>query len=201
MNRNHLILIAHLFLLQVHAKNTKDQAPVLGGPCQGCELVYVGMPKQLKSDSRIVGQGEKGEPLVLSGMVYDLIGKPASGIIIYAYQTNAEGLYPYGKTKHGQLRGWAITDPQGLYRFETIRPGAYPGRDTLQHIHLHVIEPDKGTYYIDDVTFDDDPLLTQQKTQTKTCRGGCGSSTPVRNTQGVWYIKRDIFLGKNIPDY
>lgn len=197
MIRSKLILIIHSLLLLTCANSITAQVPVIGGSCQGCELVFVDMPKQLKSHSRITPLDEPGEPLVLNGRVYKVNGKPASGIIIYAYQTDAEGKYPKSNTNHGQLRGWAVTDDTGLYRFETIRPGAYPRREIPQHIHLHVIEPDKGTYYIDDVTFDDDPLLTKEKRMNQSCRAGCGLSYPKRK-QGVWYVQRDIVLGKNI---
>ena len=52
-------------------------------------------------------------------------GAPAAGIIVYAYQTDATGIYPRGSTRHGRLRGWVRTDEAGRYRFDTIRPGAY----------------------------------------------------------------------------
>ncbi|TDR17408.1 hypothetical protein [Marinicella litoralis] len=201
MNRSHFIIILHSLLFLAYMQNATAQEPVIGGPCQGCELVFIDMPKELKSHSRITPAGEEGEPLILEGIVYNESGKPASGMIIYAYQTDAEGLYPTGKTNHGQLRGWAITDTNGLYRFDSVRPGAYPRRDIPQHIHLHVIEPNKGTYYIDDVTFDDDPLLLQENRNNKACRAGCGVSLPKRNQQGIWHVKRDIYLGKNITDY
>ncbi|PWK53297.1 hypothetical protein [Pleionea mediterranea] len=189
------------FFLMMSFKNLSAQEPVIGGPCQGCELVFVGMPAQLKTSSRIGTADEKGEPLVLSGIVYNSDQTPASDIIVYAYQTDANGKYPSGSTQHGSLRGWAVTDQKGWYQFKTIRPQAYPGRDIPQHIHLHIIEPNKGTYYIDDVTFSDDPLLTAESRQKKTCRGGCGESHPKRNEQGVWYVSRDITLGEAITNY
>ncbi len=198
MIKNILVLIIHTLLLLAYAKSATAEEPVIGGPCQGCELVFVDIPKQLKSHARVTPIGEKGEPLVLDGIVYNANGKLASGIVIYAYQTDAEGNYRKSNTNHGKLRGWAITDDKGSYRFETVRPAAYPGREIPQHIHLHVIEPDKGTYYIDDVTFDDDPLLTQEKRTNKPCRAGCGVSFPKRNNQGVWHVQRNIILGKNI---
>lgn len=190
-----ILIISSLLLICVN--NAIAQEPVIGGPCQGCELVFVGMPNELKSHSRIAPVDEKGEPLVLNGIVYNANGKPASDVIIYAYQTNAEGIYPKSNTNHGKLRGWAITNDKGAYQFKTIRPGAYPNREIPQHIHLHVIETGKGTYYIDDVTFDDDPLLIKENVKTS-CRAGCGLSFPKLDKQGVWNVKRDIALGKNI---
>ena len=189
------------FTLLMCITSISAQEPVIGGPCQGCELVFVDMPVHLKSNSRIAQVGEKGEVLVLSGTVYKQDGMPAGGIIVYAYQTNAKGSYPKGSTSHGKLRGWVLTDQKGRYQFETVRPGAYPGRDVLQHIHLHIIEPNKATYYINSVTFDDDPLLTNEHQQKQSCRGGCGESHPERNELGVWHVRHDITLGEGIPKY
>ena len=94
-----------------------------------------------------------------------------------------------------------MTNQSGEYSFRTVRPKAYPKRDTPQHIHLHVIEPNKGTYYIDDITFDDDPLLSQEYREKANCRGGCGISTPEKDTDGEWKVSRFIVLGRNIPNY
>src|SRR5690606_14499128 len=106
--------------------------PVIGGPCQGCELVFVGMPATLTSTARIAPPEEPGEALVLEGVVRREDGSPAEGIIVYAYHTDAQGIYPPDATMHGRLRGWARTDHAGRYRFETIRPGSYPTGDTSQ---------------------------------------------------------------------
>ena len=90
-------------------------------------------------------------------------------------------------------------DAAGRYRFETIRPGSYPGRDVPQHIHMHVIEPGRATYYIDDVMFADDPKLTAaQRRLLVSGRGGDGIAMPSR-TGGAWHVVRDIALGANIP--
>lgn len=191
-----LIFILFSCLLPVSA-----QEPVIGGPCQGCELVFVGMPTELKTHSRIGPQSVKGEALKLSGVVFKSNGTPAAEIIVYAYQTDNQGHYPKGDTWHGGLRGWAISDAKGHYSFDTIRPKAYPGREIPQHIHLHVIEPNKGTYYIDDVTFDDDPLLTDEDREKTNCRGGCVLSQVTRDQNGAWIVSRDIVLGESIPNY
>ena len=193
-------MILTILFLTVSSAAITD-TPVIGGPCQGCEFVFVGMPLQPITHSRVAPEAEKGEKLYLSGTVINVNGKPVEGIIVYAYQTNNKGVYPQGETWHGQLRGWAITNQNGEYSFRTVRPKAYPTRDTPEHIHLHVIEPNKGTYYIDDVTFDDDPLLTQKYREKASCRGGCGLSKPERDTAGYWKVSRLIVLGQNIPNY
>jgi protocatechuate 3,4-dioxygenase beta subunit len=178
------------------------ETPVIGGPCQGCELALIGMPEDLASSSRIAPEGEPGESMIVEGIVRDADGSPVAGVIVYAYQTSEAGLYPKAATRHGALRGWVRSDAEGRYRFLTIRPGAYPSRDIPEHIHMHVIEAGKGTYYIDDITFSDDPLLTAaRRAQSRSERGGSGESTPQRDDQGTWRVHRDIILGMDIPGY
>lgn len=196
-----LRIIPIAFILLMWLSGVSALEPVIGGPCEGCEYVFSGLPGQLKSNAVIAPAEAKGEALVLQGTVYKSDGAAAVGVIVYAYQTDANGVYPKGSTRHGSLRGWARTDQNGRYSFMTVRPGAYPGRGIPQHIHMHIIEPDKATYYIDDVTFDDDPLLSAEHRQKQNCRGGCGQSHPERNEHGIWHVRRDITLGEAIPGY
>ena len=99
------------------------------------------------------------------------------------------------------MRGWAVSDDQGRYRFDTIRPASYPTRDVPAHIHMHVLEPGCSTYYIDDVMFTDDPLLTPAQRRAHAAgRGGNGIVTPAR-TEGRWQVARDIRLGAGIPGH
>lgn len=187
------------FLLGCPGRATE---PIVGGPCEGCEHVFVGMPERPEAQARIARADEAGEPLIIEGTVRSADGAAADGIIVYAYHTDAGGVYPPGKTAHGRLRGWARTDADGYYRFDTIRPGPYPGRDTPQHVHMHVIEPGKATYYIDDIVFDDDPLLTAaQRRRYGRARGGDGLAHPEKDAHGVWHVRRDITLGEAVPGY
>lgn len=202
-----LILAAALclFLNDVAAL---QREPVTGLPCEGCEAVFEGLPAQLDSRTRIGPASEPGQPMVLRGTVFGQDGKPRKGVVVYAYHTNARGIYPTAarapgpaSRRHGLLRGWALTDAQGRYAFHTIRPAGYPGTDLPQHIHLHVIERGCATYYIDDVLFTDDPRLTaEQIRRHDRKRAGSGIATPMLE-KGAWQVKRDIRLGLNIPGY
>lgn len=195
-------LITTATLAQVHKER------VVGLPCEGCEAVFDGIPAQLNSRARVAPKTEPGPPLVVVGKVLDSNARPRPGVIVYAYQTNSKGIYPESPAvrdpetrRHGTLRAWARTDSSGRYAFDTIRPGSYPGRDVPEHIHMHVIEPGCSTYYIDDITLRDDPKLTpKQVSVVARGRGGNGISTPTRK-DGVWYVTRDIHLGKNIPGH
>jgi predicted acylesterase/phospholipase RssA len=158
--------------------------PVVGLPCEGCEAVFVGLPEGRSWEARIAPVEEAGEPLVVDGVVRRADGTPVPGVVVYAYQTDARGFYPADPDqadrharRHGRLRGWAETDVAGRYRFLTVRPAGYPNTDIPQHIHLHVLELGRCTYFIDDVTFDDDPRLTASQRRRLQGRGGSGSSS------------------------
>ncbi len=142
----------------------------------------------------------------IPGVVYGPDGEPAPGVILYAYQTDATGEYPPAKQytgwarRHGELRAWARTDERGRYRFGTIRPASYPNQSTPAHVHMHVIEPDCCTYYIDSIHFADDPLLDAEARGHLDGRGGSGLVEP-RREDGVWIVERDIRLGQEVPGY
>ncbi len=199
--------IALALVVATSASAQGQREPVVGLPCEGCEAVFEAMPAQLTSRARIVPQSEPGMPMNVAGQVLDASGRPAAGIVVYAYQTDGKGIYPAAPEirdaqarRHGKLRAWVKTDAAGRYSFDTIRPGSYPNSDIPEHIHFHLIEPGCATYYIDDIMFTDDAKLTPGKTARLTHRGGNGVSTPVKK-DGVWAVSRDIHLGKNIPGY
>lgn len=180
---------------------------IIGLPCEGCEGALVGKPAEIAAITRIAPAGEKGQPLQLRGRIVDADGKPAASVVVYGYHTDASGDYPDDAQlrgtparQHGRLRGWARSDTAGNYGFDTIRPAGYPGRRDPEHIHLHIIEPGRCSYYIDDVNFRDDPRL-QASTRQPALRGGGGVAEPVRDANDTWQATRDIVLGKNIADY
>jgi len=190
--------------LSLHASAAEK---IVGLPCEGCEAVFEGLPSALTSRARIANQGERGEPLLIEGTVRNRAGKPQPGVIVYAYQTDATGIYPRdakrtgAAARHGALRGWAVSDAEGRYAFETVRPGGYPGTDIPQHVHMHVIERGRCTYYIDDIVFTDDARLTEaQRKRHDAGRGASGVATPAQRG-GQWRATRDIALGLNVPGY
>ena len=199
--------LAALGLVACAAASTAHE-PVVGLPCEGCEAVFEGRPGHVSSTARIAPESEPGEKLIIEGTVLDAAGKPAPGVVVYAYHTDAKGLYPPDEKapgawsrRHGLLRGWATTDDEGRYRFETIRPASYPNTRNPQHVHMHVIEPGRCTYYIDELLFDDDPLLTADERARQPGRGGTGIVTVSGDAARGWKVRRDIRLGEKIPGY
>lgn len=179
--------------------------PIVGGRCENCEWVFRGLPAHIDAVGRIAPVGEPGQRLRLTGTVRDAAGKPRAGIVVYAYQTDHAGRYPAARDgiRHGRLRGWVRSDLQGRYELLTVRPGGYPGTDIPQHIHMHVIEPGRCTYFIGDVLFDDDPRLSAalRRIEASRERGGRGIVRPAGDARTGWRAVRDIVLGSNVPGY
>jgi protocatechuate 3,4-dioxygenase beta subunit len=180
----------------------------VGGICEGCEAIFESPTpfKKLSWIDTLPDFFESGPKLTITGTVYKSDGKtPASNIVIYAYHTNQSGQYSgkgnetgWGR-RHGYIRGWTKTNAKGQYMFVTNLPAAYPGRTDPAHIHLTVKEPDKNEYWIDDIVFADDPLLTNYKRKAEN-RGGNGI-VQLERKNDMLFGRRDIYLGKNIPGY
>ena len=82
------------------------------------------------------------------------------------------------------------------------RGGGYPTSDEPRHIHLHLIEPGRCTYYLGDVLFDDDPRLTAaRRAWQRLAYGGSGIARPQGDARTGWRVQRDIVLGLNVPGY
>lgn len=183
------------------------EAQKVGGGCEDCELMFVGMPKDLNWQTTIAAAKEEGERMEISGTIYQKDGKtPAAGVILYVYHTDVKGEYTPSATqvharKHGHLRGWVKTDAQGRYQFNSIRPAAYPNQRFAAHVHPIIKEPNKNEYWIDEYQFEGDPLLTQKDRDNVENRGGSGIIKLTKNEKGTWIGKRDIVLGKNVPSY
>lgn len=171
-------------------------------PCDGCEAVFADLPTRFLATGNLAPPSEPGEPLRISGTVKNAARVPQANVIVYAYQTDRSGRYPPAATRHGRLRGWARTDANGRYGFTTIRPGAYPAEDIPQHIHMHIIEPGRCTYFVGDILFTDDPLLTPvRRLKERNAHGGSGIAQPERSKLSGWTVTRDITLGLNVPGY
>ncbi len=193
-----IILVSTLF---------KSHAQKVGAPCEGCEAIYEYGDKALNPIDTIQGFDKSDNKLLVTGTVFELDGKtPAKNVILYVYHTNAEGVYPTRgdeqgwARRHGYLRGWIKTDDDGKYAFYTSKPGTYPNRSEPAHIHITVKEPDKNEYWIDSFLFEGDPLLTRKERNSARGYGGTGI-VRLQKTGALLMVKRDIILGKNIPNY
>lgn len=197
--------LSFILLMQVSCAQQQNKSnKIVGGGCDGCEIMFTNMPKQINAVDTSYGWHNKGEKMKVEGIVYKKDGKtPAPNIIVYYWQTNADGLYaksPAEQTRHGAIRGWMKTGADGKYTLYTIKPASYPSSTIPQHIHIVIKEPNLNEYYIDDINFEDDPFLTKAERSRLPLRCGSGIVT-VTAKDGLLYCRRDIVLGKNIPDY
>lgn len=174
--------------------------------CEGCDAIFERDADTLSASARMHPEGQPGEPLRLTGRVLSADGhRPVPSVIVYAYQTNADGYYADGTSetewsrRHGNLRGWVRTDAEGRYQFETIKPAPYPGQSFPAHIHLTVLEPGRRPYYIDDVVFEGEFGVTRAYRERMELRGGDGAVRLGRTDEGVWTAERDIIL-EHHPD-
>lgn len=185
-----------------------EKSDVLGGPCDGCEIMYVDMPNAINSIDTSAAWYEKGQRLMINGTVKKLDGvTPAKDILIYYWHTDDRGYYSPSANqnerskRHGHLRGWVKTDTNGKYFIYTIKPGAYPNDSIPSHIHVLVKEADvQKEYYIDDLVFNGDEYLTKKYTATMTNRGGSGILYPEIKDK-IMVANHNITLGLNIPAY
>ncbi len=189
-------------------RQNTDTKKLVGGGCDGCEIMFVGMPANISSVDSSVGWTENGQKLLVTGKVYKIDGKtPAPNVIIYYWQTDNNGYYTPAKgmdekaKRHGHIRGWVKTDGNGKYSIYTIRPAPYPNEDIPAHIHTSIKEPNiNNEYYIDEFVFDDDKLLTGQKRKAPENRGGSGILRVLKKGD-LQIAEHNIVLGLNIPNY
>jgi protocatechuate 3,4-dioxygenase, beta subunit len=188
--------------------NSSKDIPV-GGACDRCEIMYEGMPprEKINRETTIANESEPGERMEINGTVFMMDSKtPAKDIILYIYHTNAKGYYAPSDTqtagrRNGHLRGWVRTNGEGKFKFHSVRNAPYPNANIPAHIHILVKEPGKTLYYIDEVWYDDDPLVTKKLKDGAEKRGGDLVIHLTKNNDGAWKGNLNITLGLNIPHY
>jgi protocatechuate 3,4-dioxygenase beta subunit len=95
----------------------------------------------------------KGEPITITGTVYNQSGKPVEGAWLDFWHCDGEAFYD---NKGYRLRGHQFTGPDGHYRLETVIPSEYddflttPDGETRKvyrtsHIHVKVKGPERTT--------------------------------------------------------
>ncbi len=121
--------------------------------------------------TRVNGREAMGQRIIVSGRVLDEDARPVRGTLVEVWQANAAGRYHHDGDQHDAPldpnftgAGHVVTDDEGRWRFLTIRPGAYPWRNTYNawrpaHIHFSVFGPSFATRIITQMYFPGDPLL------------------------------------------
>lgn len=119
---------------------------------------------------------DPGEPLFLTGMVTDHHGTPLAGAMLDVWQTNSLGRYEHQDPRQPEynFRGRLMTDAQGRYEFQTVRPGPYQlphdgalgrffeqlGRHPWRSAHIHIkVSRDGYAPLTTQLFFKDDPYI------------------------------------------
>ena len=91
----------------------------------------------------LAGADTPGEPIAIEGRVIDGSGALVNDALLEIWQADASGHYAHPADKRpaaSGFRGWgrAGTDfDTGVYRFDTIKPGASPWRGKIAAPHLN----------------------------------------------------------------
>ncbi len=111
-----------------------------------------------------------GQRIIVTGRVLDDAGLPQVDTLIEVWQANASGRYLHKRDGWpGALdpnflgMGRCLTDSEGVYRFLTVRPGAYPWGNHPNawrpaHIHFSLWGPTTLSRLVTQMYFPDDPL-------------------------------------------
>lgn len=117
------------------------------------------------------GAAPVGERVIIHGRVLDEAARPVPQTLVEVWQANASGRYRHKKdTYMGAMDpnfggcGRTLTDDDGYFRFNTIKPGAYPwpnGGNNWRpaHIHFSVFGSAFCQRLITQLYFEGDPLI------------------------------------------
>jgi protocatechuate 3,4-dioxygenase, beta subunit len=137
------------------------------GPRFGAEVVSDGDADL----TRFAGGEALGERIVVTGRVLDEDERPLSNALVEIWQANAAGRYAHDVDQHDAPLdphfsgvGRVATGADGVYRFTTIKPAAYPWKNHFnawrpQHIHFSLFGPGFATRLVTQMYFPGDPLL------------------------------------------
>ncbi|MDA0662284.1 MAG: protocatechuate 3,4-dioxygenase subunit beta [Proteobacteria bacterium] len=112
-----------------------------------------------------------GERIVVSGRVLGENGRPLPDTLLEIWQANASGRYNHDVDQHDAPldpnflgAGRCVTDANGVYRFYTVKPGAYPWANhpnawRPNHIHFSLFGPTIASRLVTQMYFPGDPLL------------------------------------------
>jgi protocatechuate 3,4-dioxygenase beta subunit len=126
----------------------------------------------LEADLTIQREGEpQGERIVVTGRIVDGDGRPVAGQLVEIWQANAGGRYIHRRDQHPAPLdpnftgvGRCLTQADGTYWFQTIKPGPYPWKNHYNawrpaHIHFSLFGTDFTQRMVTQMYFPGDPLF------------------------------------------
>ncbi len=124
--------------------------------------------------NNLVTPDAAGERIRIEGRVTDADGKPINDCMIEIWQADAQGRYAHARDTRAlpntSFKGFGRvgTDADGIYTFDTIKPGAVPGPNgAMQAPHVMVAFYSRGLlthlytrlYFADEAATASDPIL------------------------------------------
>jgi protocatechuate 3,4-dioxygenase beta subunit len=112
-----------------------------------------------------------GQVLNVMGRVLNMKGEPVRGAKLEVWQANTHGRYTHRADGNPapldpSFEGFAVlkSDAEGRYRFNTIKPGAYPdGPGTVRPPHIHFRLLGQHDELVTQMYFDGEPLNEQDR--------------------------------------
>ena len=155
------------------------------------------------------GAAKPGEPLVLTFNVKQIANgqcTPLPNAMVDIWQCDAMGLYSgvndrmvgFNTENQKFLRGYQVTDADGVARFTTIYPGWYPGRAV--HIHFKIRTPadaalkDQQAYEFTSQLFFDDSLSDQVHKGAAYASKGQRTARERNQNDGIYRQGGDVLL-------
>ena len=160
------------------------------------EAAPAGPCAKATSTAVLAGPDEPGERLVVTGTVFAPDGvKPAAGVFLYVYNTDATGRYSGERGQPPRLRGWMKTGSDGRYEYRTVRPASYPGSRIPAHVHTQLwgggYPPQAGP----ELNFEGDPFVSAAERERSAARGRFAFIRPARrDADGTWRVEQDLRL-------
>jgi protocatechuate 3,4-dioxygenase alpha subunit len=126
------------------------------------------------AESNIVTPDASGERIRIEGQVLDGDGAPVNDAMIEIWQADAQGRYAHPRDTsalpNAAFKGFgrSATDKQGVYAFDTVKPGAVAGPNGKQQApHIVVCIFSRGMlrqiytrlYFADEKANESDPIL------------------------------------------
>ena len=165
----------------------------------------VGLTRASQSQSVMVNELTDGQRIRIEGTVFDGAGAPIEDALVEVWQANAHGRYrheldagPAPVDPNFSGFGRCATDANGVFHFETVKPGAIHGGDGRVHApHLNVTVFARGMLvhaftrmYFDGDPLDADPALARVDRD----RRGTLVAGRVRQDGGLPVYRWDIHL-------
>ncbi len=162
---------------------------------------YTENPPSL-TDGRLASIYEPGEPLIISGRVFNLdCSEYIPNTVIDLWHADDDGAYD---NEGYNLRGKITTNDQGFYVFETIKPGHYRNGSQFRPAHIHVkVTPPGFDTITTQIYFEGDPYIEVDAAASIT-NGNYDASHRIiplsKNAEGKWEGTWDIVVnGEGIP--